>query len=405
MRIGYLVSKYPAISHTFILREVLSLRRRGMEIEVASINEAPPRNELTREEQAEAERTLYVKRQGARGVLRALLWAVRSEQVSVASGLRTALGLARHHPRKGITYMFYLAEALLLAQWMDARALSHLHVHFASQAATVGLILTHIAPISFSMTVHGPDEFFDVEGQFLEQKIRRSRFIVCISFFAQSQMMRLSAGHDWGKYEVVRLGVDPHHFGSGPLREQPSLFRVLCVGRLVPAKGHRVLLAAVKWLLNEGRELELVIVGDGPDRPALETFVSDHDLGKSVHFEGALNQDRIREQYRSADVFALMSFAEGIPVVLMEAMAMEIPCISTWVNGIPELIHGGTDGWLLPPSDVEGTAAAIAQLMDDPKLRRRLGQAARERVMAEYDLSANADRLRDVFLSRLGARE
>jgi glycosyltransferase involved in cell wall biosynthesis len=174
------------------------------------------------------------------------------------------------------------------------------------------------------------------------------------------------------------------------------------VGRLVPAKGQHVLLAAVARLRASGRNLRLRLVGDGPDRASLQAAARRLSIEDAVIFEGAVNQDRIRDLYAKADVFALASFAEGIPVVLMEAMAMEIPCISTWITGIPELIRDSVDGLLVAPSDAEGLASAIARLMDDPELRARLGAAGRSRVIEKYDLRRNVARLADVFDARLG---
>jgi glycosyltransferase involved in cell wall biosynthesis len=175
---------------------------------------------------------------------------------------------------------------------------------------------------------------------------------------------------------------------------------VLCVGRLVPAKGQHVLLAAIAKLRASGRNLRLRLVGDGPDRESLELAAGRFKITDAVVFEGAVNQDRIRDLYATADVFALASFAEGIPVVLMEAMAMEIPCVSTWITGIPELIRDSIDGLLVPPSDIDGLAAAIALLMDDDELRARLGEAGRRRVIEKYNLRPNVARLAEIFDAR-----
>jgi glycosyltransferase involved in cell wall biosynthesis len=398
---GYLVSKYPAVSHTFILREIAALRERGIAIDVASINDADDRGSMTQAERDEAERTFYVKRAGALGALKAIAWMAVRHPGKLLAGLRIAMKLGGTDARRILLCLFYFAEAVILAGWLRERSLTHLHVHFATPAATVALILTHMAPVTFSMMVHGPDEFYDVTNYYLPEKIAAARFVVCISFFAQSQLMKLSPGEDWHKFDVARLGVDCQHFTPRPFQTSPDIFEILCVGRLVSAKGQRILIQAAEQLILQGRRIQLRFVGDGPDRRNLEDVVNERGLSEQVRFEGSINQDRIREFYLRADVFALASFAEGIPVVLMEAMAMEIPCVATGINGIPELIRDGIDGLLVAPSDADSLALALTRLMDDPAMRESLGKAGRQRVQRSYEISGSADRLSHVFRSRL----
>jgi glycosyltransferase involved in cell wall biosynthesis len=402
LRIGYLVSKYPAVSHTFILREILALRDRDIQVEVASINDSPNRKELTEVERNEADRTLYVKKAGAFGVIKATIWMILRRPLGLFRGLRIVLVLGGGDFARTLLCFFYYAEAVILSQWLQSRSLNHLHVHFATQAATVALILTHIVPIGLSITVHGPDEFFDVPGHFLPEKIAASRFVACISFFARSQLMSLTPGLEWHKFDVARLGVDCDHFLPRPFRASPECFEVLCVGRLVSTKGQRILIEAVAQLIEGGRKIRLRFVGDGPDRKHLEDLVGQKNLMSQILFEGSINQDRIQEFYMAADIFALSSFAEGIPVVLMEAMAMEIPCVATSINGIPELIRDGVDGLLVAPSDVYSLSAALIRLMDETALRESLGKAGRLRVQQNYEISKSADRLADIFRHRLG---
>jgi len=400
-RIAYLVSKYPDFSHTFILREVLALRQRGLEIEVASINDAPAPEKLTQVEREEVARTFYVKRSGAEGVLRAAWWMLSHNPTGLLRGLAYAFKLGHEDPFRTARCLFYYLEALLLAKWMHERSITHLHVHFATPAATVGLILTHVAPVTFSMTVHGPDEFYDVSTYFLTEKIEAAKFIVCISYFAQSQLMKLTPGRNWHKFDIARLGVDTSQFSPRPFRASPAPFQILCVGRLVSAKGQRILIQAVELLLKAGHNLQLQLVGDGPDRIDLENLVTLRGLSEAVSFAGTVNQENIKAFYQNADAFAIASFAEGIPVVLMEAMAMEIPCVATRITGIPELIEDGVDGLLVSPSDTKGMAAAIERLILSSELRESLGKAGRQRVQREYELTTSADRLSSVFAARL----
>ena len=403
IRLAYLVSQYPAISHTFILREVLRLRELGFEIAVASINppDRPP-EKLTAAEQAEAARTYCVKAHGLGGALSATLATLATQPAGFLRGLKFALRLGGTDVKKFAYSLFYFAEALMLGRWMARQRLNHLHVHFATPAATVALIARQIFPITFSMTVHGPDEFYDAPGYYLSQKIAGASFICCIGYYARSQLMKLSPPEHWDRFEISPLGVDPALFTPRPFRTAPHPFEVICVGRLTPAKGQAILLDAIAQLRSAGRDVRLRFVGDGPDRPMLERITAARALGDAVVFEGSVNQDRIRELYAAADVFALASFAEGIPVVLMEAMAMTIPCVTTFITGIPELIRDGQDGLLVAPSDAGGLAAAIARLMDDGEVRQRLGEAGRARVEDQYNLHRNIDRLAAILRRRLG---
>lgn len=403
VRLAYLVSRYPAISHTFILREVFALRRSGFEIAVASINE-PDRADaaLTAEERAEAASTYYVKRHGAPGALAALLAVLFTRPAGLATGLVAAVRLGGTDVKAIVMHLAYLVEALMVGRFMRAQSLSHLHVHFMTPASAVGLLATKVFPVTFSMTAHGPDELYDVTAYRLREKLEDARFVCTIGKYCRSQLMRLTDQRHWRKYEVSPLGVDLAAFAPRPFREAPDPFEVICVGRLVPAKGQHVLLAAVDRLAGAGRKVLLRFVGDGPDRASLEEEARTRGLGAAVVFEGSVNQDRIRALYSTADAFALASFAEGIPVVLMEAMAMEIPCVTTFITGIPELIRDGIDGLLVAPSDEEALAGALARLMDDPSLRRTLGAAGRRRVSERYALGPNTERLATVFRRRLG---
>jgi len=403
IRIAYLVSRYPAVSHTFILREVERLRRANFEILVASIN-PPDRSAdgMTAEERGETAATFYVKNEGVRGAARAHLNVLAKSPMSYFAGLWFALRLAGTDLRQLAFAVFYFVEAVILGHWMESQRIRHLHVHFANAASTVGLIAGRTFPIGFSFTVHGPDEFYDVPGFRLAEKIAGASFACCIGQFARSQLMNLSPHGEWGKFEIGRLGVDPELFAPRPFRPVPATFEILCVGRLVPAKGQYVLIAAVKRLVKSIPNLRLTLVGNGPDREGLARAIAEAGLDRHVVLAGSANQDRILDYYRQADIFALASFAEGVPVVLMEAMAMEIPCVTTFVAGIPELIRNDIEGILVPPSDEVELASAIKRLIDDPALRRRLGVAARRRVMEKYDLDRNVTELARIFAARFG---
>ncbi len=401
--LAYLVSQYPKLSEAFIIREIRGLRALGLRIEVASVN-APDRGGagLTGEEAEEAARTYYVKRHGPRGALAAHLAALWCRPGAYLRGWRDVLRHGGLDAAALFYHLMYFTEALMVGRWMQRHGLRHVHAHFGMQASTVGLYVKRVFGVGLSLTVHGPDVFYEVRRHLLADKVRGADFIVTISHYARSQLMRLAPWRYWQRLVVCRLGVDPERFAPRPHRDRPDPFEILCVGRLTPAKGQHLLVAAVHRLVTEGRRVHLRLVGDGEDRASLERQVAELGLAEAVTFEGGVNQDRIRDLYAQADAFAIASFAEGIPVVLMEAMAMEIPCVTTWITGIPELIRDGREGLLVAPSSVSALAAALARLQDDPALRRRLGAAGRQRVLADYHLPHNVARLGELFRTRIG---
>jgi glycosyltransferase involved in cell wall biosynthesis len=391
-KLAYLVSHYPAISHTFIFNEIKQLRKEGFQISTISINACDrPASQLPESERAERTGTFYVKPSGGLKALQAAIISIFSHPLGFLRGLffTTRLGGS---PKR----FFYFVEALMIGLWMKKEGLKHLHVHFGMAAATVGLIVAKTFPVTYSLTIHGPDEFYDVTEFYLAEKVEAARFVCCIGSFARSQLMKISPSRQWHKFKIAPLGVDPIRFA--PIQRQPTLvFEILCIGRLVPAKGQHILVSAVKRLIEENRAVRLRLIGDGPERHSLEERIAKEGLTRHVVLEGAVNQDLIPAFLESADVFALASFAEGIPVSLMEAMAAEIPCVSTMIAGIPELIRNEIDGLLVPPSDVEALAGALRRLMDHPDVCRRLSRAGRLRVIERYNLEKNVKALAEVY--------
>ncbi len=386
--LGYLVSQYPAVNHTFILREIRILRSLGHDIRVISIRRPDRRPEtLSREEREEFERTEYILGSGVFRIAAAHARTFFSRPTRYVGTLAGALRLAGWDLAAAIRHVFYFAEAVVAGDRWRGQEVRHAHTHFAS---TVMLLASRLFPISFSVTIHGPEEFDDTCAFHLAEKVAEARAVAAISRYASSQVMRASDPLHWGKIQTLPLGVDTDAFAPRPA---PSGCEILCVGRLAPVKAHRVLIAAVARLVAAGRDVRLVLVGDGPSRRDLEKEIEQRELKTFVRLEGALNHDRVLEFYQRASVFALASFAEGVPVVLMEAMAMEIPCVATWIAGVPELIRNDVDGLLVAPADEAALAAAIARLIDDRELAARLGQSGRERVIECYDLAKNVQRL------------
>jgi glycosyltransferase involved in cell wall biosynthesis len=315
-------------------------------------------------------------------------------------GLTKALRLGRLSARETVYSLAYFVEAVMAGRWLLGAGVGHFHVHYSS---TVGLLVTRIFPLEMSMTLHGRAEFVDPRGFHLAEKVARSSFVRAISQFSKSRIvMAVEDASEWGKIEVAHLGVDPEELGPRAFREAPARFEILSVGQLVPIKAHWVLLEAMKRVLAEGWPVRLTLVGDGDQRANLERLARELAIGPHVVFAGQLNHEAVRALYRETDVFVLSSLDEGVPVVLMEAMAMEIPCVATQVAGIPELVRPGIEGLLAAPSDAEGLAEAVVALMRDPGLRRRFGVAGRARVVECFNLRKNCEMLAGIFRSRLG---
>ena len=402
LRLGYLLSQYPAVSHTFLLHEVLGLRARGIHIATASINRPDrPLDRLPPFEAGEAASTHYIK--SGRWLASALLilqTAILHPRVTLR-GLGKVLLIPGLTLRKRVLWLFYLAEALLVGRWLRNERLQHLHVHFGGPVASVGLLVSHAWRIPYSLTIHGPEELLNHESYHLHQKVTQASFVLCISDFCLSQLYQITPPAHWPKFYVSRLGVDPAVLSPVQRRANPSSpeppLQLVCTGRLVAAKGHAILLQALLLLARRGIEIETTLIGSGPEREHLERFTLRNGLTSRVRFTGALSHPETLKHVCRADLFVLASFAEGVPVAFMEAMALAVACVGTSIAGIPELIRTGRDGLLVPPANVEELADAIASLAQDAALRRRLGASGRERVIAVYNLPLNHERLAGLF--------
>lgn len=405
-RVAYLLSRYPAVSHTFFLNEVRGLRALGLEIATASINPPDrPSDRLSNDERTEAAQTFYLK-SGAKVSAFAHLCGIALRHPAVlVRGLLAVCGVAGLTLKTRAFWLLYLAEALLLGDWMRRNDRHHLHVHFGGAVATVGMLTSRAWGIPFSLTVHGPEELQNIASYHLREKVAYARFVVCISDFCRSQLLQITPPAQWNKFSVIRLGITPalldrpveHGHADG---SADKLVHVLCVGRLVPEKGQRLLLQAIAAVRQRGLNVRLTLAGDGIDRKALERETAELDLSASVQFAGATPHATALDLCAAADLFVLPSFAEGIPVALMEAMALRVPCISTTVAGIPELIDNGETGLLVPPANLHALTTAIELLVRDPALRHRLATAAHAQVRSHYNLAANVQRLAEYLVER-----
>jgi len=405
MRIAYLCNRYPAVSLTFILREVRALRRLGVDVQTFAVRRAFPEHLVSAADREECARTYAVLPPDPGALALAHLSAAVLHPLRYLGTLGLALRLRPRGLRGAVWQGFYFAEAIVIWRECRRRGISHIHAHFANVATDVALLASYFGggrtgDWSWSFTLHGPVELYDVTRSRLPEKLRRAQFVICISDFARSQAMAFLEHEQWGKLRVVHCGVDPdvfrpveHSNEAMPARD----LHVLSVGRLIDLKGHALLLEAVAVARAEGVQARLTIVGDGSTRPALEARAARLGLVDEVTFAGAVGQDDIAGFYADADIFCLASFAEGVPVVLMEAMAMEIAVIATGIAGIPELVEDGVSGLVVPPGRADRLAAALRTLADDPALRRAMGKAGRAKVLAEFDVAKSAAQLRELF--------
>jgi colanic acid/amylovoran biosynthesis glycosyltransferase len=393
-RIGYLVSQYPGLSHTFVMREIRGLRALGWDVRVVSIRKADrPVGELSSDEAEEFRSTFSVMGLGRGGMLRSAMAEFFRHPFRFAAGVIGAWRLAGFQPALWPAYTFYFIEAVIAGAWFCSQGVRHVHTHFSS---TVALLMSRYFDIDYSATIHGSGEFNDVIGFHMHEKAARAVMIVAISKYGSSQIQRASAPEDWKKIAIVPLGVDLDQFA---LRPMPSgdVFEIVLVGRIESQKAQHILIRAIRLLRERGHKVHLTLVGDGPTRPLIEQLIRELDVPREVELTGALNHDKVLEYYARANAYVCSSYAEGLPVVLMEAMATGIPCVSTWITGIPELIRDDLDGLLVPPASPEHIADAVERLIVEPGLVERIGKAGRARIEGQYNLAKNIPALAQVF--------
>ncbi|PHP27776.1 glycosyltransferase family 4 protein [Limimaricola cinnabarinus] len=387
----WLTGEYPRATDTFIQREVAALRDLGITVETASVRRTDPAHHVGPEQRAEAAATFHLLERALNPV--AITRAKLSALCRPARFWR-ALALAWRSAPKGLRgrlyNMIYFGEALVLAQRMQARGITHLHNHIAKSSGTVAMLASEISGIPYSFTLHGPDIFFAPEQWALGEKIARARFVACISDFARSQAMLFSDPAHWHKLHVVHCGVAPELYADTPA---PPDDRLLFVGRLSAVKGVPVLLRALARARETRPALTLDLVGDGEDRAALERLAADLGLGDAVRFHGYLGQAEVARMLRETGALVLPSFAEGVPVVLMEAMAAARPVIATRVGGVAELVEHGVSGLLVPPGAEAPLAEAMLALAGDPTRRAAMGAEGRAAVMAGFDARHEAARM------------
>jgi glycosyltransferase involved in cell wall biosynthesis len=402
MRIAYLINQYPKVSHTFIRREILALERHGFEIMRISIRGWD--NDLVDDADiAERDGTRYVLRRGWLAMAGAMLTCctLRPDRFVRAFALAVRLGWRAERPLP--FHLVYLAEACLILGWLQKHGVQHLHAHFGTNSAEVAALVHELGGPPFSFTVHGPEEFDKARFIGLPEKISRASFVVAISSFGRSQLLRLVDHHKWSKIRVVRCGLDPDFYGVPATYSDAR--HLVCVGRFCEEKGQLLLIEAARRLAEAGPQFTLTLAGDGEFRPAIEALIKEYGLEARVCITGWVNNDEVRRQVLQARALVLPSFAEGLPVVIMEAMALHRPVISTYIAGIPELVCDGKHGWLVPSGDVEALVRAIKACLETPvEVLRRMSDSAFQQVVKYHDVKLEAGKLAELIKERPEAR-
>jgi glycosyltransferase involved in cell wall biosynthesis len=300
------------------------------------------------------------------------------------AGLRLALSMSPPGLVNLLYQLFYFAEAGVLSRHLRREGVSHLHNHFGNSSCSVAVLASTISGVPYSYTMHGPAIFFEPLRWRIDEKIARARFVSCISHFCRSQGMLFARPEHWSRMHIVHCGVVPSLYA--PVRHEAGRKRILFVGRIEAIKGLPILLDSARRLRREHPELRITLVGDGGDRKWLEQRAEEMGLGDVVEFTGYQSQAQVAEHLGRTDVFVLPSFAEGVPVVLMEAMCGAVPVVATQVAGVGELVEDGLSGYIVPPGDAATLTARIDALLRDVELRQRLGDAGRAKVLAEFDI-------------------
>lgn len=383
MRVAYLTTAYPSVSHTFIRRELVELERQVGDISRFAIRESPF-DIVDPDDQREWDKTFRVLKQPVAAWVRALLGQGAAHPVRSLRGLRKALRLGFRSLRGMPHHVIYWAEALLLLEEMQRRGIDHVHVHFGTNPAAVAQIMRSMGGPSYSFTVHGPDELDAPIGYGLGPKIADSAFVVAITSFCAGQLRRWVDHSHWNKIRIVHCTVGDEFFaGARPI--DPKSKALVCVGRLSAQKGQVLLVQAFADAIDAGVDAELVLAGDGEMREQVESVVRERGIGDRVRITGWISGAQVREEISKARALVLPSFAEGLPMVIMEAFALERPVLTTYIAGIPELVVDGENGFLIPSGSSDAIARGIARVMSTPvETLQAMGRRGRDAVQREH---------------------
>jgi colanic acid/amylovoran biosynthesis glycosyltransferase len=395
--VAYLVNQYPKVSHSFIRREILALEEAGAQVVRVSVRPVTVQSLADPTDLEELKKTVFLLQQPARMAFSALRWMALRPKAAFAAA-KLALAAGRRTPRKTLIHFVYLLEAAYLCQLLRVRNVTHLHAHFGTNPAAVAMLARVLGGPPYSITIHGSDEFDAARSMSLDLKIRHSEFVAGISEFTLSQISRWIDQSDRPKLHLVRCGLDKSFLNGNGSVGTPETTHLLFVGRLTVTKGIFILMDALRLLKDKGVDCHLDIVGDGELRADLEESIIDLKLHDTVILHGAKSSDEVHEHLHRSRALVLPSFAEGLPVVLMEAYAAGRVSIASWVAGVPELIEPKTNGWLVTPGSVESLAKAMEEVLATPtKTLDEMASRGRQSVLLRHNAQTEATRLMTLF--------
>lgn len=397
----YLVNQYPAVTHTFIKREVQALERLG--VEVVRVAARAGKTLVDPGDIEEEKQTTYLLRQPF-GLLRAVAQSILLHPHRFARALATTLRLMRRSDRGPLLHALYLVEACGVASLVRVTGAAHIHAHFGTNPAELALLAARLSGVTYSFTVHGYDEYDKPEFIGLRTKIHEAAFVAAVSHYGRSQLYRWCDAADQSKVKLIRCGLD-RGFHEAAEDEPGDAARLVCVGRLCREKGQSILIRAAAMVAAAGHQFELALIGDGEARPELESLIAELGLSGSVRLLGWLSSADVRREILGAQALVVASVAENLPIVIMEAMALRRPVLATQIAGIPELVLSRETGWLVPPGCVEELAAAMTECLLAPREKLdAMGRKSRERVMALHDVDREAAALAAVFAEQVSCR-
>lgn len=399
-RVAYLTGEYPRATDTWMQREVAALRARGFAVDFFAVRRPADEHMVGEEQRAERERTDYLVPElaSARLIRDHLGLLVRSPGRYLAA-LKLMWSTRRAGLKPTLLHLVYFLEAGLLAAEIRRRKIQHLHNHLGDSSCTVAMLAAELGGFGFSFTLHGPAIFFEPHTWRLDEKLARARFCACISFFCRSQAAIFAAPDDLDHLHIIHCGVEPE--ALSPVTHNGDGNRLLFVARLAELKGVSILLQAMVAVVKAHPDVQLTIVGDGPDRDRFEALTRQLGLDRHVTFAGYRSQSEVAEHLAETDVFVLPSYAEGVPVTLMEALGSAVPVVATQVGGVSELVEHGRNGFIVRPGDVDELADRLVELIGDPGLRQRFGDTGRDRVLAEFANDTEAARLETLFTNTM----
>ncbi len=403
-RLAYIMKRYPRLSETFILNEICAMERLGEQLEIFSLlpPEPPPHHPMVAEVGAALTHLPQPWRAKIAALLRGHVSAARAAPAGYARALMHAARISATSPAPLSVWRQFLRAGFFAAA-ARARGVTHVHAHFANAPAAVAHLVSLMTGLPFSFTTHAKDLYL-TPPRLIAGRVRAARFVTTCTAYNVAHLRGMLPHADHAKLNLVYHGIDltrlryrvpPYAFaepGSRPL--------ILCVARLVAKKGLDDLIAACALLAAQGRRFVCRIVGAGPLHAALAADIAARGLGDSVSLLGAMAHDRLVELFRAADLFALApriaadGDRDGIPNVFAEAMATGVPVVASDVSGIPEMVAHERTGLLVPPNDPAALAAAMARLLDEPLLGRRLAAAARGQLEQCFDCWQNTRALR-----------